>query len=90
MSQPKERYSNTPEVIIRPETLRNAEKWTPPTVAEITEGLNRAGIKWGQLAVMTGNPESIVANWKAGKEQITYMAWRYICESAGYGRIDRF
>ena len=89
MSQPKPRYSNTTEVEIRPETLRNAANWTPPTVDEISEVLNRAGIKWGQLAVITGNAESLVAAGKEGKEHISYMAWRYICESAGYGRIDR-
>lgn len=89
MSQPNQRYSNKPEVQIRPETLRNIANWTPPTVDEITEALNRASIKWGQLAIMTGNAESVVACWKEGKEQITYMAWRYICESAGFGRIDR-
>lgn len=89
MSQPKERYSNEPEVTIRPETLLSAANWTPPTVDEIAEMLNRAGIKWGQLAVMTGNRESVVESWKVGKEQISYLAWRYICERAGYGRIDR-
>ena len=89
MSHPKQRYSNTPEVPIRPETLRNAANWTPPTVEEISEVLNRAGIKWGQLAEMTGNPEAVVVSWKEGKEKISYMAWRYICESAGYGRTDR-
>ena len=89
MTQPKPRYSNTPEVEIRPGTLRNAANWTPPTVDEISEVLNRAGMKWGQLAVITGNAESIVAGWKEGKEHISYMAWCYICESAGYGRIDR-
>ncbi|EEC9486142.1 TPA: hypothetical protein PJG65_003753 [Escherichia coli] len=89
MSLPKPRYSNTPEVEIRPETLRSAANWTPPTIDEISEVLNRAGIKWGQLAVITGNAESVVAGWKEGKGQISYMAWRYVCESAGYGRIER-
>ncbi|EAB8175164.1 TPA: hypothetical protein O8L94_004598 [Enterobacter kobei] len=89
MSLPKPRYSNTHEVEIRPETLRSAANWTPPTIDEISEVLNRAGIKWGQLAVITGNAESVVAGWKEGKGQISYMAWRYVCESAGYGRIER-
>ena len=89
MSLPKPRYSNTHEVEIRPETLRSAANWTPPTIDEISEVLNRAGIKWGQLAVITGNAESVVAGWKEGKGQISYIAWRYVCESAGYGRIER-
>ena len=90
MSQPKPRYSNHPEVEIRPETLRNAANWTPPTVEEISEVLNRAGIKWSQLALLTGNPETVVSRWKDGKQSINYMTWRYICEAAGYGRIDQF
>ncbi|EJL7720557.1 hypothetical protein ACNJ8R_004166 [Cronobacter sakazakii] len=89
MTQPKQRYSNAPEVSIRPETLRNAANWTPPTVKEIEEVLNRARINWSQLAVITGNQESVVTNWKEGKEKISYLAWRYICERAGFGRIDR-
>ncbi|EMC4401984.1 hypothetical protein [Cronobacter sakazakii] len=89
MTQPKQRYNSAPEVTIRPETLRNAANWTPPTVEEIEEVLNRARINWSQLAVITGNQESVVTNWKEGKEKISYLAWRYICERAGYGRIDR-
>lgn len=89
MSQPKARYSITSEVEIRPETLRNAGNWTPPSVDEITEVLNRAGINWSQLAEITGNAESIVTGWKEGKEHISYMTWRYVCERAGYWCIER-
>lgn len=90
MTQPNARYSSTPPVTIRDETLRCAKYWKAPTPEEIGEVLNRAGIKWEELATATNHSEWQVKEWHEGIAEIDYMAWCYVCGRAGYGQIETF
>lgn len=88
MSQPNTAYSSLQLPPVRPESLRSAATWSKPTPEEITSALTRAGIKWDELAAISGHPDMTVAKWHDGSESIEYMTWRFICERAGYGQIE--
>ncbi|WP_224773567.1 hypothetical protein, partial [Citrobacter freundii] len=92
MSQTNAPYlvGNIKPVIVRNETLRNQSQWVKPTPEEIAFVLSQAAIHWKDLPVATGTPDSLVNEWKEGSRPIDYLAWRYICERAGYGRIDHY
>ncbi|MDM2765687.1 MULTISPECIES: hypothetical protein [Citrobacter] len=92
MSQTNAAYlvGSVKPVTVRNETLRNQLHWVTPTPEEIAFVLSQAAIQWKDLPALTGTPENRVEGWKAGIRPIDYLAWRYICERAGYGRIDHF
>lgn len=90
MSKPNASYSAIPAHSVRTETLRNVNTWIAPTPAEISTMLSKTDITWEKLAALTGQPETDVADWHHGRSEINYMAWRFICERAGYGRIDTY
>lgn len=90
MSEPNAAFGSSPVEDVRPETLTSAKNWTVPNPQEISGMLNRARIKWSELPALTNNPSEAVELWEKGLKNIDYMTWRFICERAGYGRIETF
>lgn len=75
---------------IRPECLRPAESWEPPTGAEIREVLRRAGLSGGKAAKMLGlgsKGDRTVRRWTGEDSEIPYSAWALLCHIAGLGCI---
>lgn len=87
---------NTQVIQIRPETLRPATHWEPPTPDEIREMIRLAGLNGAEVATVlgltpqgnkSGRGSRTVRRWTAGDSPIPYAAWALLAHRAGLGLI---
>ena len=72
--------------MIRPETLRPAASWQPPTKEEILHVMSITGKSGSELARFLGVSGRKIRDW-AAKESIPYAAWALLVDLAGLGQI---
>ena len=87
---------NDQVIHIRPETLRPAAQWEPPTPDEIRELIRLTGLTGGEVAAVlgltpqgnkSGRGSRTVRRWTAGDTPIPYAAWALLAHRAGFGLI---
>ncbi len=72
---------------IRPECLKPASGWEPPTGDEIRLVLSMAGWSGVEFAKKINTNDRTVRRWIGNELSIPYAAWCILCVEANFGEI---